>query len=150
MVVRNEPRWGYNSKKRGRPSYLPLVCFEGNTQDCWEGSYHPGDTHVSTITIPLLERAVAKLPEPVREGWVRADGAFLDHEIVEIIEEKRAFYVIIARITRPRDRHTEPPTGPSPAVRRSPGTPGTGATRSRFGRAPTLYYCRHRSNSSSP
>src|SRR5438128_7678251 len=41
---------GYNPKKRGRPSYLPLLCFEGNTQDCWEGTYHPGDTHVSTIT----------------------------------------------------------------------------------------------------
>ena len=43
---------GYNPKKRGRPSYLPLLCFEGNTQDCWEGSYHPGRTNVSTITFP--------------------------------------------------------------------------------------------------
>src|SRR2546422_11246670 len=56
MVVRNEPRWGYNSKKRGRPSYLPLVCFEGNTQDCWEGSYHPGDTHGSTIRLQQRDR----------------------------------------------------------------------------------------------
>jgi hypothetical protein len=92
---------GYNPKKRGRPSYLPLWCFEGNTQDCWEGSYHPGDTHVSTITIPLLERAFAKLPEAIREVRVRADGAFFDHKIIEFIEEKRAFYAIIARLTRP-------------------------------------------------
>jgi hypothetical protein len=92
---------GYNPKKRGRPSYLPLLCFEGNTQDCWEGSYHPGDTHVSTITIPLLERAFAKLPgrsEPVR---VRADGAFFDHKIIDFIEEKRACYALVARLTRP-------------------------------------------------
>src|SRR5215471_15303097 len=80
---------GYNPKKRGRRSYLPLLCFEGNTQDCWEGSYHPGDTHVSTITIPLLERAFAKLPEALREVRVRADGAFFDHEIIEFIEQKR-------------------------------------------------------------
>jgi hypothetical protein len=92
---------GYNPKKRGRPSYLPLLCFEGKTQDCWEGSYHPGDTHVSTITIPLLERAFAKLPEAIREVRVRADGAFFDHEIVEFIEEKHAFYAIVARLTRP-------------------------------------------------
>jgi hypothetical protein len=92
---------GYNPKKRGRPSYLPLLCFEGNTQDCWEGSYHPGDTHVSTITIPLLERAFAKLPEPIREVRVRADGAFFDHKIVEFIEGKKAFYVIVARLTHP-------------------------------------------------
>ncbi len=92
---------GYNPKKRGRPSYLPLLCFEGNTQDGWEGSYHPGDTHVSTITIPLLERAFAKLPEPIREVRVRADGAFFDHKIIDFIEEKRAFYAIVARLTRP-------------------------------------------------
>ena len=92
---------GYNPKKRGRRSYLPLLCFEGNTQDCWEGSYHPGDTHVSTITIPLLERAFAKLPAPLREVRVRADGAFFDHKIIEFIEEKRAFYAIVARLTHP-------------------------------------------------
>ena len=92
---------GYNPKKRGRPSYLPLLCFEGNTQDCWEGSYHPGDTHVSTITIPLLERAFAKLPGRSEQVRVRADGAFFDHKIIEFIEEKRAFYAIVARLTQP-------------------------------------------------
>src|SRR2546425_2924064 len=92
---------GYNHKKRGRPSYLPLLCFEGRTQDCWEGSYHAGNVHVSTITIPLLERAFGKLPKPPRQVRVRADGAFFDHKIVEFIEGKRAFYVIVARLTGP-------------------------------------------------
>jgi hypothetical protein len=92
---------GYNPKKRGRRSYLPLLCFEGDTQDCWEGSYHPGNTHVSTVTIPLLERAFAKLPEAIREVRVRADGAFFDHKIIEFIEGNGAFYAIVARLTRP-------------------------------------------------
>jgi len=92
---------GYNPKKRGRPSYLPLLCFEGNTQDCWEGSYHPGDTHVSTITIPVLERAFPKLPASIREVRVRADAAFFDHEIIEFIEGKRACYAVVARLTPP-------------------------------------------------
>jgi DDE family transposase len=92
---------GYNPKKRGRPSYLPLLCFEGNTQDCWEGSYHPGNTRASTITIPLLERTFAKLPGSIREVRVRADGAFFDHKIIEFIEQKHAFYTIVAQLTRP-------------------------------------------------
>jgi hypothetical protein len=92
---------GYNPKKRGRPSYLALLCLEGNTQDAWEGSYHPGDTHVSTITIPLLEQAFPKLPAAIREVRVRADSAFYDHKIIEFIEGKRAFYAIVARLTRP-------------------------------------------------
>jgi hypothetical protein len=92
---------GYNPKKRGRPSYLPLLCFEGRTQDCWEGSYHPGNVHVTTVTIPLLERSFAKLSEPIPSVRVRADGAFFDHKIIEFIEQKRAFYAIVARLTRP-------------------------------------------------
>ena len=91
----------YNPKNRGRPSYLPLLCFEGNTRDCWEGSYHSGRTNVSTITVPLLEQAFHKLPVPIREVRVRADSAFYDHEIIEFIEAKRAFYAIVARLTRP-------------------------------------------------
>jgi hypothetical protein len=92
---------GYNPKKRGRLSYLPLLCFEGRTQDCWEGSYQPGNTSVSTITVAVLQHAFAKLPESVREVRVRADGAFFDHKIIEFIEEKRGFYVSVARLTRP-------------------------------------------------
>jgi len=99
---------GYNPKKRGRPSYLPLLCFEGRTQDCWEGSYHAGNVHVSTITIPLLERAFGKLPKPPRQVRVRADGAFFDHKIVEFIEGKRAFYVIVARLSGLRYRRASP------------------------------------------
>ncbi len=107
---------GYNPKKRGRPSYLPLLCFEGSTQDCWEGSYHSGNVHVSTVTIPLLERAFAKLPGAIPQVRVRADGAFFDHKIIEFIEGKHAFYAIVARLSRPlknrlsglRYRHVSP------------------------------------------
>lgn len=92
---------GYNPKKRGRPSYLPLLCCEGRTQDCWEGSYHAGNTNVTAVTLPLLARAFAKLPEPIRQVRVRADGAFFDHKIIEFIEQKRAFYAVVARLSRP-------------------------------------------------
>jgi len=92
---------GYNPKKRGRASYLPLLCCEGRTQDCWEGSYHPGDTNVSSVVIPLLQRAFAKLPDQVRQVRVRADAAFFDHKLVEFIEQRRGFYAIVARLTRP-------------------------------------------------
>ena len=74
--------------------------MEGRTQDCWEGSYHSGNVYVSTVTIPLLQRAFAKLPEPTEAVRVRADGAFFDHKIVEFIEQKWAFYVIVARLSR--------------------------------------------------
>ena len=92
---------GFNPTKRGRPSYLPLLCFEGKTADIFSGSYHPGNTHPSTVIRPLLEDVFGKLPSGIRQVRVRADGAFFDHEIIEFIEGKQASFVIVARLTRP-------------------------------------------------
>jgi len=89
---------GFNPKKRGRPSYLLLLCLEGQTGDCWAAEYHPGNTHVATVTMPLWEAACAKVPRTVR---VRADSAFYAREIVEALEARRAGYTIVARMARP-------------------------------------------------
>jgi len=91
---------GFNPKKHGRRSYLPLLCFEGQSRDVFYGSYHPGDTHPCAVIEPLLEDVFGKLPEGVPQVRVRADGAFYDHDIIEFIEKRRAFYVIVARLTR--------------------------------------------------
>lgn len=92
---------GFNPKKRGRPSYLPLLCVEGQTGDCWEAEYHPGNTAVATVAVPLWQAARAKVPADVRTLRVRADGAFYDQEIIQALEADRAGYAIVARLTRP-------------------------------------------------
>jgi hypothetical protein len=89
---------GYNPKKRGRPSYHPLLCFEGTTADLWEGSFQAGNVHPAPITAELLENAFRKLPSSVREVRVRADSAFYSHEIVNFLKEHRAFFVISVRL----------------------------------------------------
>jgi hypothetical protein len=38
-----QARIGYNPIKRGRPSYDPLLCFEGPSRDFWHGELRPGD-----------------------------------------------------------------------------------------------------------
>jgi len=92
---------GFNPKKRGRPSYQPLLCFEGKTGDIWEGIYLPGDIHPAPHTIDILERSISKLPSGIREIRMRADSAFYDHTIAEYLQEVPGFYAIIARITKP-------------------------------------------------
>ncbi len=92
---------GFNPKKRGRPSYMPLLCVQGQTGDCWEAEYYPGNTHVATVTVPLWEAAWAKAPSDVRTLRVRADSAFYDHEIIEALEARQAGYTIVARMTQP-------------------------------------------------
>jgi hypothetical protein len=89
---------GFNPKKRGRPSFHPLLCFEGKSGICWEAEWLPGDAHPLPHVAPLLQRALVKLPVNVKKVSVRADPAFYDQKFLAFLEEKRAFYVIAARL----------------------------------------------------
>lgn len=100
---------GFNPKKRGRPSYLSLLCVEGQTGDSWAAEYHPGNTHVATVTLPLWDAARAKVPPSVRTVRVRADSAFYAREIVEALEARGAGYTIVARLTRPLQQRVAGP-----------------------------------------
>jgi hypothetical protein len=97
-------RRGYNPRKRGRPSYHPLVCFEAQTRDFWHGELRPGDIHTATGTVWLLRACIAKVPATVRQIRVRADAGFFDYKIVRTVEEHRGKLVIVARLTPPLKR----------------------------------------------
>jgi len=97
-------RIGYNPIKEGRPSYHPLLCFEGHTQDCWHGELRAGDAHTASGTPTLLEACFAKLPVTARTVVIRADKGFYDHHTFEWLEAHRASFVIVARLTPPLKR----------------------------------------------
>jgi hypothetical protein len=99
-----QARIGYNPIKRGRPSYHPLLCFEGRSKDFWHGELRPGDAHTASGTRDLLAACFAKLPAGVRLVIVRADKGFYDHTLVEELEARRARFVIVARLTAPIKR----------------------------------------------
>lgn len=99
-----QARIGYNPRQHGRPSYHPLLCFEGQTRDFWHGELRPGDAHTAEGAVALLEACCAKIPETVRQIRVRADPGFYDHKIVEAIEARRGKFVIAARLTAPLKR----------------------------------------------
>jgi hypothetical protein len=92
---------GYNPKKKGRPSYHPLLCFNGITKDFWHGELRAGDTHTSTGILELLGASFAKLPTSVKVVIIRADKGFYDHKTIEYLESKKALFAIVAKITRP-------------------------------------------------
>ncbi len=95
---------GYNPKKRGRPSYHPLLCFNGMTKDFWHGELRPGNAHTAAGAIELLEASFAKIPPSVKRVFVRADKGFFDHKAALYLESKKAFFVIVARLTKPIKR----------------------------------------------
>lgn len=95
---------GYNPQKHGRPSYHPLVCFNGMTKDYWHGALRPGDAHTATGVLDFLEASFAKVPSSVKRVVIRADKGFFDHKTVEYLESKHALFVIVARLTPPIKR----------------------------------------------
>jgi hypothetical protein len=97
-------RVGYNPHKPGRPSYHPLVCFEGKSQDSWHGIFRPGNTYTSTNALEFLEACFAKVPSSVRSIRIRGDVGFYDHKIIEFIIKNKAQFAIVARITAPIKR----------------------------------------------
>lgn len=99
-----QARIGYNPIKRGRPSYHPLLCFEGRSKDFWHGELRAGDAHTASGTRDLLMACFAKIPAGVRLVIVRADKGFYDHTLVEWLEAQRARFVIVARLTAPIKR----------------------------------------------
>ena len=99
-----QARIGYNPIKRGRPSYHPLLCFEGRSRDFWHGELRPGDVHTASGVLDLLKACFAKVPAGVRSIIVRADKGFYDHRLVEWLEARKAGFVIVARLTGPIKR----------------------------------------------
>ena len=102
--AQEQARIGYNPQKRGRPSYHPLLCFEGQSKDFWHGELRPGDAHTASGTLDLLSACFAKTPTGVRLTIIRADKGFYDHKLVEWLEARRARFVIVARLTPPIKR----------------------------------------------
>lgn len=99
-----QARIGYNPTKHGRPSYHPLLCFEGHSRDFWHGELRPGDAHTAAGVRDLLKACFAKIPGSVRAIIVRADKGFYDRGLVEWLETQKAGFVVVARLTGPIKR----------------------------------------------
>jgi len=97
-------RMGYNPIKRGRPSYHPLLCFEGQSKDYWHGELRPGDAHRAAGVQTLLQACFAKRTEPRQRVIVRADMGYYDGTFVRWLEENQAHFVIVAKLTAPVKR----------------------------------------------
>ena len=99
-----QARIGYNPIKRGRPSYHPLLCFEGQNKDYWHGELRPGDAHTAGGVLTLLQTCFAKRTDPRQDVIIRADKGFYDGALIQWIEAQQARFVIVARLTAPIKR----------------------------------------------
>lgn len=96
-----EANVGYNPKKPGRPSYHPLICFEGHTRDTWHGILRPGNTHAATDVLQFWKTCSQKIPKYQYRVRLRTDSGFYDHKFIEPLDDQGIGYAIVADMTQP-------------------------------------------------
>ena len=94
-------RVGYNPKKHRRPSYYPLICFEGHSRDSWHAILRPGDTHPVTAAQLLWTTVQKKIPKYLYRIRIRADSGFFDHKFIEPLDEQDIGYAVVTKMTPP-------------------------------------------------
>jgi hypothetical protein len=92
-------RRGYNPKARGRPSYHPILCFEGHGQEFWHGSLRPGDAGSNTGARHFVRRCLEKVPASVARSRIRflADAGFFSGALVEDLDQAGCGFTIVCR-----------------------------------------------------
>jgi hypothetical protein len=90
-------RVGYNPKKKGRPSYHPILCFEAHGQEFWHGSLRPGDAASNTGARALVRRCLEKVPSQVARSRIRllADSGFFSGKLVGDLDQAGCGYIIV-------------------------------------------------------
>ncbi len=91
-------RQGYNPRKRGRPSYHPILCFEAHRQEFWHGSLRPGDAATNTGARFMVQRCLEKVPSHVARSRIRflADAGYFGRSLVEDLDQAGCGYIIVA------------------------------------------------------
>jgi hypothetical protein len=90
---------GYNPRYRGKRSYDPLLCLEGNSSFLWDSELRPGNAGTWAGSDELLASCFLSVPADIRELRVRADAGFGFDPVLTLLEQRPAQYAVVARLT---------------------------------------------------
>jgi DDE family transposase len=90
---------GYNPRYRGKRSYDPLLCLEANSSFLWDTELRPGNAGTWAGSSELLASCFVSMPSDIRERRVRADAGFGYAPVLEMLEQGRAQYAVVARMS---------------------------------------------------
>jgi hypothetical protein len=89
---------GYNPKKPGRASFHSLFCFIGETRDFFHGIFRTGKAHSCRGVKRFVDECLKKIPEGIREIYLRADSGFYNGEFLDYLEMKKIAYAIVVKL----------------------------------------------------
>jgi len=85
---------GFNSKKKGQRSYHPLLCFIAENRECLHNWFRTGSAYSANGSVDFMNECFAKLPKRVWKVFVRADSAFFDGALLDLLEARSCEYLI--------------------------------------------------------
>ncbi len=85
---------GFNSKKKGQRSYHPLLCFVAENRECLHNWFRTGSAYSANGSVNFMKECFAKLPKRAWKVFVRADSAFFDGALLDLLESKDCQYLI--------------------------------------------------------
>jgi len=91
-------RKGCNPKKKGRPSYHPILCFEAHGQEFGPGSLRPGDTARHPGARYRVKRCLEKVPSGIARSRIRflADSGYFSGKLVDELDQAGCGSIIAA------------------------------------------------------
>lgn len=94
---------GYNPKKKGRPSYHPLIAFIADVKLVANMWLRSGDTSSANNFLGFLEDTLSKLKNKT-VSLIRLDSGFFQSDILNYLDNRKLDYVVAAKFTRPIQR----------------------------------------------
>jgi hypothetical protein len=89
---------GYNPKKKGQRSYHPLMCFVAETRECLHNWFRSGSAFSANGCVEFMKECFEHLPKRVWKVIVRADSAFFNGALLDLLEQKGCLYMIKVKL----------------------------------------------------
>ncbi len=88
---------GYNSHKRGAPSYHPLLAFCTDTKEILQAWFRTGSAYTSNGVVEFMKQLLAQLPDHHRIVF-RADSGFFVGALMEFLDQLGHGYLIKVKL----------------------------------------------------
>jgi hypothetical protein len=77
---------------------IRIFCFIAETRDCLHNWFRTGSAFSANGSVEFMKECFAKLPKRVWKVFVRADSAFFDGALLDLLESKGCQYLIKVKL----------------------------------------------------
>jgi Transposase DDE domain group 1 len=89
---------GYNPRRRGKRSHHPLMAFAAECRMVVSAWLRPGNTTDGSNVENFFQEVLNVLGSRHRVGLLRADSGFCIGSFLDLLEEKKIDYIVVARL----------------------------------------------------